>query len=98
MNSDFEFCNPGESSAAASLLCSLSLAGLLTLASIVTAVLLLFPVRNGPLVVLVSKAGFSGTAHGFPKGQLQADARTLGATLQWLVQSDANVPPQTAGA
>jgi len=75
-------------------------AGLLALVSVTLVTIEIFPASNGPFAVLASEIGLPGAAHRFPKGQLQADAKTLVTTLQWLItpQADHRSTALPAGA
>src|SRR5436309_164632 len=65
----------------------LGLAAALVIGFVTALVLLLFPIRNGPLTVVASNLGLAGARH-FPQGQLQADAKTLVAELEWIFLPD----------
>jgi hypothetical protein len=61
-----------------------SLAIVVAISGLATFILVTFPVVNGPFTVLASKLGLPGVTQHFPKGQLQADAKTFVAKLEWL--------------
>ena len=63
----------------------LGLAGLLIVMSVMLVVLQIFPASDSPFTVLASKLGLQNTPQRFPKGQLEADAKTLIAALQYLL-------------
>ena len=72
----------------------LGLAGLLALLAGMMVIFQLFPVDEGPFAVIASELGFGGP-HRFPKGQLQADAKSLVTSLWWLVKPQAEVQYST---
>ncbi len=63
----------------------LGFAGLLALVSVTLLVLQIFPAANGPFSVLAAELGLHSPPHRYPKGQLQADARTLFGALGYLL-------------
>ena len=65
-----------------------SLVIVMAVSGLATFIFITFPAENGPFTVLASKLGLPGVTQHFPKGQLQADAKTFVAKLEWLFLPD----------
>ena len=96
MSRGFESTQCGQVSA----VWKLGFAGFLAIMSVALLVVQIFPLENGPLSVVAAEVGLHTPAHRYPKGQLQADARTLFGALGYLIgsQRDGLRPIQTPGS
>jgi len=75
---------------------SLGLAGPAVLVCLAVLLVLQFPEKTGPFQLLSSKGDLAGpntaATHRVPKGQLQADVRTLVAAISWLLEPEPDYP------
>jgi len=79
-----------------SFLWSICLTGLALCAALAVLLAVCFPGKNGPLQLIAMDLGLirplAGVTSHVPKGQLQADARTLVASLRWLLEPNWDAP------